>query len=77
MCPTRPPLCDPLSFLEVVSSCHEGSRIAQANGKSELDGWITQRRGYVRNQANPTVITNIEDPKFDLEKLINYYTTSS
>jgi hypothetical protein len=27
--------------------------------------------------ANVPVITNIEDPKFDLEKLINYYTTSS
>jgi hypothetical protein len=29
------------------------------------------------NQADQIVITNIEDPKFDLEKLINYYTTAS
>lgn len=28
-------------------------------------------------EADSIVITNIEDPKFDLEKLINYYTTSS
>jgi hypothetical protein len=30
-----------------------------------------------RRSLTVTVITNIEDPKFDLEKLINYYTTSS